>query len=119
MSAMLGLLIAARLRSVENFAGIINVVLFPLLFLSGALYPTAGLPPPLLLLARANPVTYAVDLLRHALGQPAERAATVDLAVVIGTAVAAFAVAAVLFDPEQRLIGRARQHATPAAAPRR
>ena len=36
-------LIAARLRSVENFAGIINVILFPLLFLSGALYPTAGL----------------------------------------------------------------------------
>jgi ABC-2 type transport system permease protein len=119
MSAMLGLLIAARLRSVENFAGIINVVLFPLLFLSGALYPTAGLPAPLLLLARANPVTYAVDLLRHALGQPAERAVTIDVAVVIGTAVAAFAVAAVLFDPEQRLIGRARQQATPAAAPRR
>ena len=44
MSAMLGLLMAARIRSVENFAGIINVVLFPLLFLSGALYPTDGMP---------------------------------------------------------------------------
>ena len=44
MSGVLGLLVAARLRSVENFAGIINVVLFPLLFLSGALYPTAGMP---------------------------------------------------------------------------
>jgi ABC-2 type transport system permease protein len=119
MSAMLGLLIAARLRSVENFAGIINVVLFPLLFLSGALYPTVGLPPLLLALARANPVTYAVDLLRHALGQPAERLVTADIAVVIGTAVAAFAVTAVLFDPEQRLIGRARGDATPAGAPRR
>jgi ABC-2 type transport system permease protein len=119
MSAMLGLLIAARLRSVENFAGIINVVLFPLLFLSGALYPTAGLPPLLLALARANPVTYAVDLLRHALGQPAERVASVDLAVVIGTAVVAFAITAVLFDPEQRFVGRARREATPAAAPHR
>lgn len=119
MSAMLGLLIAARLRSVENFAGIINVVLFPLLFLSGALYPTVGLPPALLVLARANPVTYAVDLLRHALGQPAERAFAVDLAVVIGTTVAAFVVTAVLFDPEQRFIGRGRGDATPAAAPHR
>jgi ABC-2 type transport system permease protein len=119
MSATLGLLIAARLRSVENFAGIINVVLFPLLFLSGALYPTTGRPPLLLALARANPVTYAVDLLRHALGQPAERVVTADIAVVIGTAVAAFAVTAVLFDPEQRLIGRARGDATPAAPPRR
>ena len=42
---LLGLLVAARLRSVENFAGVINVVLFPLLFVSGALYPTAGMPP--------------------------------------------------------------------------
>src|SRR4051794_36288499 len=36
-SSTLGLLIAARIRSVENFAGVINVVLFPLLFVSGAL----------------------------------------------------------------------------------
>jgi ABC-2 type transport system permease protein len=121
MSAMLGLLIAARLRSVENFAGIINVVLFPLLFLSGALYPTVGLPPALLLLARANPVTYAVDLLRHALGQPAERALTVDLVVVVGTTVAAFVVTALLFDPEQRFTGtpRMRQAPPPAPAPAR
>jgi ABC-2 type transport system permease protein len=117
MSAMLGLLIAARLRSVENFAGIINVVLFPLLFLSGALYPTGGLPTPLLVLARANPVTYAVDLLRHALGQPAERVVTVDLVVVLGTTAVAFVATALLFDPEQRFIGRGRKAATPAAAP--
>jgi len=116
MSAMLGLLIAARLRSVENFAGIINVVLFPLLFLSGALYPIVGLPKPLLVLARGNPVTYAVDLLRHALGQPAERAVAVDLAVVAGTTVAAFVVTALIFDPEQRFIGRGRKGATGAAS---
>jgi ABC-2 type transport system permease protein len=112
-------LIAARLRSVENFAGIINVVLFPLLFLSGALYPTVGLPPVLLLLARANPLTYAVDLLRHALGQPAERAVTVDLVVVLGATVAAFVVTALLFDPEQRFVGRGRRGTTPVAAPHR
>jgi ABC-2 type transport system permease protein len=114
MSAMLGLLIAARLRSVENFAGIINVVLFPLLFLSGALYPTKDLPPVLLALARANPVTYAVDLLRHALGQPAERALPLDLAVVLGAGGVAFLVTALLFDPEQRLIGRRRRDAAAA-----
>jgi len=119
MSALFGLLIAARLRSVENFAGIINVVLFPLLFLSGALYPTAGLPPALLLLARANPVTYAVDLLRHALGQPAERAMSVDLIVVIGSTVLAFLLTALLFDPEQRLAGGGGRGTTPAAVPHR
>jgi ABC-2 type transport system permease protein len=106
MSAMLGLLVAARLRSVENFAGVINVLLFPLLFLSGALYPTGGLPSPMRALARANPVTYAVDLLRHALGQPVEFGLALDVAVVVGSTAIAFLVTALLFDPEQRLIGR-------------
>jgi ABC-2 type transport system permease protein len=107
-SAALGLLVAARLRSVENFAGVINVVLFPLLFVSGALYPTAGMPPALRALARVNPVTYAVDLMRHALGQPAEFAVGRDLAVLLGATVIAFTLTALMFDPEQRLVGRAR-----------
>jgi ABC-2 type transport system permease protein len=108
VSALLGLLVAARLRSVENFAGVINVVLFPLLFVSGALYPTAGMPPALRLLARVNPVTYQVDLMRHALGQPAEFAAGTDVLVLAGAAVVAFGLTALLFDPEQRFVRRRR-----------
>nr|MBA3497558.1 ABC transporter permease [Gemmatimonadales bacterium] len=106
VSATLGLLVAARLRSVENFAGVINVVLFPLLFVSGALYPTDGMPAPLRLLARLNPVTYQVDLMRHAFGQPAEFAASQDVLVLLGAMAAAFGVTALLFDPEQRFVGR-------------
>ena len=105
---MLGLLVAARLRSVENFAGVINVVLFPLLFVSGALYPTAGMPAALRLLARLNPVTYQVDLMRHAFGQPAEFGLTMDLVVLLGVTAGAFALTALLFDPEQRFTGRGR-----------
>lgn len=101
-SAVLGLLIAAPLRSVENFAGIINVVLFPMLFLSGALYPTAGMPSPLRLVAQLNPVTYAVDLMRHALGQRTEFGTTHSLLVLGATIAGAFALTAVIFDPEQR-----------------
>jgi ABC-2 type transport system permease protein len=107
-SAMLGLLVAARLRSVENFAGVINVVLFPLLFVSGALYPTAGMPAALRLLATVNPVTYQVDLMRHAFGQAAEFSATRDLLMLVGTTALAFGLTALLFDPEQRFIGRRR-----------
>jgi ABC-2 type transport system permease protein len=118
MSATLGLLVAARLRSVENFAGVINVLLFPLLFLSGALYPTAGMPPLLRAIARANPVTYAVDLMRHALGQPAESSPAVAASAVAGATALAFLLTALLFDPEQRFIGR-RRSGPPAAAPRR
>lgn len=106
VSSTLGLLVAARLRSVENFAGVINVVLFPLLFLSGALYPTTGLPDPLRILAWVNPVTYQVDLMRHAFGQPAEFALVTDLLVLATAALTLFGLAALLFDPEQRFIGR-------------
>jgi ABC-2 type transport system permease protein len=116
MSAMLGLLIAARIRSVENFAGIINVVLFPLLFLSGALYPTAGMPPVLRAVARANPVSYAVDLVRHALGQPAEVGALTAAGVVLGVLVLAFLLAALLFDSERRFFPR-RPASTPISSP--
>jgi ABC-2 type transport system permease protein len=105
VSSLLGLCIAARLRSVENFAGVINVVLFPLLFVSGALYPTEGMPAPLRLLARLNPVTYQVDLTRHAFGQPAEFSWTADLLILIGVSVVLFGLTALLFDPEQRFIG--------------
>jgi ABC-2 type transport system permease protein len=105
-SSVLGLLVAARIRSVENFAGVINVVLFPLLFVSGALYPTAGMPPMLRLLARANPVSYQVDLMRHAFRQTTEFATRTDLLVLGAVTLVLFGVAALLFDPEQRLVGR-------------
>ena len=105
-SAVLGLLVAARLRSVENFAGVINVVLFPLLFVSGALYPTEGMPPVLRALARLNPVTYQVDLMRHAFAQPAEFDPGTDLLVQVGVIAAAFGLTALLFDPEQRFTRR-------------
>jgi ABC-2 type transport system permease protein len=105
-SGLLGLLVAARLRSVENFAGVINVVLFPLLFLSGALYPTAGMPPLFRAVAMLNPVTYAVDLMRHALGQQGEFGAWEDAGALLAACLLAFLATALLFDPEQRFIGR-------------
>src|SRR5437867_4400190 len=108
-SSVLGLFIAARLESVENFAGIINVVLFPLLFLSGALYPTAGMPSALRVAAQLNPVSYAVDLMRKALGQPTEFGAVRSLLVLGGTISLAFALTVVIFDPEQRFTFRHEQ----------
>jgi ABC-2 type transport system permease protein len=105
-SSVLGLLVAVRLRSVENFAGVINVVLFPLLFVSGALYPTRGMPQLLGLLAQANPVTYQVDLMRHAFGQPAEFPVRLDILVLVLVTLGVFGLASLLFDPEQRFFGR-------------
>jgi ABC-2 type transport system permease protein len=112
LSAVLGLLVAAPLRSVENFAGIINVVLFPLFFVSGALYPTSGMPSALRALARLNPVSYAVDLTRLAVGQPAEFDATRSLLAIGGTILIAFSLTIIIFDPEQRFTFR-QQRAKP------
>jgi ABC-2 type transport system permease protein len=112
-SSVLGLLVAAPLRSVENFAGVINVVLFPIMFLSGALYPTSRLPEALRSVARANPVTYAVDLMRLALGQPAEFAASRSIIALGVATISAFVLTAFLFDPEQRLVGRNRARKPP------
>ncbi|ANK80140.1 MAG: multidrug ABC transporter permease [Rhizobiales bacterium NRL2] len=70
MLGSLGLLLAARIRQLENFAGIMNFVIFPMFFLSPALYPLDGMrasSEALYWLARINPFTHAVDLLRGAL----------------------------------------------------
>ena len=108
-SGALGLLVAARLGSVENFAGVINVVLFPMLFLSGALYPVAGLPGPLRAVARVNPVTYQVDLLRHAMGQSPDLPLVTDLVALVLATLLALALATLWFDPEQRVLGPGRR----------
>jgi ABC-2 type transport system permease protein len=107
-SSVLGLLVAAPLESVENFAGVINVVLFPLLFLSGALYPTARMPFGLRTVARLNPVSYAVDLTRAALGQPSEFDAASSILALVAVTVFAFLLSVFLFDPEQRFVSRRR-----------
>ncbi len=116
-AAVVGLLVAAPLRSVENFAGVINVVLFPMLFLSGALYPTADLPAAWRIAAALNPVTYAVDLMRAALGQPAEFDASRSILVLAGTTVVLFVVTIAVFDPERRFTARTRVGGVKVGAP--
>jgi ABC-2 type transport system permease protein len=107
-SSTLGLLVAAPLRSVENFASVINVVLFPLFFLSGALYPTSRMPAGLRYMAQINPVSHAVDLMRAALGQPSEFSAARSILVLIVTTVSAFLLTMLIFDPEHRFTLRDR-----------
>jgi ABC-2 type transport system permease protein len=65
--ASLGMVIASRMRSIENFAGIMNFLMFPMFFLSSALYPAVLLPGWLQPLVRANPLSYGIDLMRHPL----------------------------------------------------
>ena len=68
--AALGILVAAFTRTLDNFAAIMNFVIFPVFFLSGALYPIANLPLALKAAAMLNPFTYGVDVLKHAMLAP-------------------------------------------------
>ncbi len=101
--ASLGMLIAVFSRTLDNFAVIMNFVIFPVFFLSGALYPLRKLPMEFVWLAQANPFTYAVDLLKHAmLGQPlgvmgADLGTVVDISVMLGFNLVALTIAALRF----------------------
>ncbi len=60
----LGVALAARMKSFEGFGSVVNFVIQPIFFLSGALYPIAGLPRALRAVVLVNPMSYAVDGVR-------------------------------------------------------
>lgn len=61
----IGIVIAARMTSFQGFGTIMNFVVMPMWFLSGALFPVRNLPWWLNVLVRVNPLTYGVDLVRR------------------------------------------------------
>jgi ABC-2 type transport system permease protein len=61
-----GVMMAARIKQIQAFMALTQMVVLPLFFLSGALYPLNGLPDWLTVLTRIDPITYIVDPMRHA-----------------------------------------------------
>ena len=61
-----GVMMAARIKQIQAFMALTQMVVLPLFFLSGALYPLNGLPTWLTVLTRVDPLTYAVAPMRHA-----------------------------------------------------
>jgi ABC-2 type transport system permease protein len=79
MTAM-GLVLAARVRQIQTAMPMVQLTIMPMMFLSGALFPLAGLPTWLSVVVRLNPLTYAVEPMRavvfdHLHVPPAARAA--------------------------------------------
>jgi ABC-2 type transport system permease protein len=60
-----GVLVAVTIKQAQTFTWIMQLVVFPMFFLAGALYPVSGLPQWLAGLNRIDPLTYAVDPMRH------------------------------------------------------
>jgi ABC-2 type transport system permease protein len=84
----LGVVVASRMRTFEGFGVIVNFVIQPIFFLSGALYPTDHLPPVMRAVVLANPMTYAVDAVRGLMIGLHHQPLALDLGVVAATALA-------------------------------
>jgi len=61
-----GVMMAARITQFQAFMAVTQMLVMPLFFLSGALYPLSGLPSWLTILTRIDPLTYVVGPMRHA-----------------------------------------------------
>ncbi len=63
----LGIVIASRMQTMESFSVVMQFILMPMFFLSGALFPLKNIPGWLVFLNRIDPVTYGVDPMRQAI----------------------------------------------------
>jgi ABC-2 type transport system permease protein len=85
--AGLGVAIGSGLKDIQGMQLIMNFVVLPIYFLSGALFPLDGLPVVLNVLTRIDPLTYGVDGLRSTLIGTSHFAPELSLAVLCGAAV--------------------------------
>ncbi len=97
----LGLIFASRMKDMQGFGLIVNFVIFPLFFLSGALYPLKNLPAAVRALSLVDPLTYGIDGLRWCLIGAAERSVILDLAVLAGFAVLMLVLGAYFFEKSE------------------
>ncbi|MDT5262220.1 MAG: type transport system permease protein [Acidobacteriota bacterium] len=92
--AALGTAIGSTLKDMQGFQLVMNFMVMPIFFLSGALYPLANLPKALALLTRVDPLTYGVDGVRGALIGVTHFGVTVDVLVLAFVAVVLLGVGA-------------------------
>ena len=114
MLGAVGLLLSVHVKQLENFAGTMNFVIFPMFFLSTALYPLWKLEEGgarwIYLAAQGNPFTHAVEWFRFALyGKDAGGSPWV----VLGVGVLCFALACRGYDPRRGFAGGGQRGASP------
>lgn len=106
MLGAIGLFLSSLVRQLENFASVMNFVIFPMFFASSALYPLWRVnesSATLYWICQINPFTHAVELVRFALYGAFN---PVSCAVVVGTGVTFFVMAVAAYDPGRGLLAR-------------
>ncbi len=81
MFSAFGMVFGAKMTDMQAFPLIMNFIVMPLFFLSGAMFPLHGLPAPLLIAASLDPLSYGVDALRQLLTGTSHFGLAPDLAV--------------------------------------
>jgi ABC-2 type transport system permease protein len=106
MFGSIGLFLSSLIKQLENFASVMNFVIFPMFFASSALYPLWRIQEAnetLYIICLANPFTHAVELIRFALYGAFN---PIAFAVVTGTTIAFFVAAIVAYDPAHGVMVR-------------
>lgn len=109
MLSAFGLMLSVYIKQLENFAGTMNFVIFPMFFLSSALYPIQRMQNAgaewIYQVSSFNPFTHAVEALRYALHG---KIAPLSLAVVVVSSLVFYMVAAAGYDPQRGLVKSGR-----------
>ncbi|MFN0219302.1 MAG: ABC transporter permease [Hyphomicrobium sp.] len=106
MLGSLALFMSSVIKQLENFAGVMNFVIFPMFFASSALYPLWRIreaSPLLYEICRFNPFTYAVELIRFGFHGQVD---VISLLIVVGCTTVFLAAAVYAYNPSKGLIGR-------------
>jgi ABC-2 type transport system permease protein len=106
MLGALGMVLSSLIRQLENFAGVMNFVIFPMFFASSALYPLWQVQeksPWLATICWLNPFTYAVELVRFAFYQQFD---PFSFAVVVGCMIVLLGGAIIAYDPARGMLIR-------------
>jgi ABC-2 type transport system permease protein len=96
-----GLIFASRMRDMQGFSIVMNFVIFPLFFLSGALYPLENLPRAVRILGYVDPLTYGIDGLRGTLAATSSFPVALDLAIMAGFSIVMIALGAYFFEKSE------------------
>ncbi len=94
----LGTAIAVNMRDMQAFPIIMNFIMMPLFFLSGALFPITGLPKGLATVIKLNPLSYGIDAVRGLLTGTYSFALGADILVIAIASIVLLGIATALFN---------------------
>ena len=97
----LGTAIASVLEDMQGFQLIMNFLVMPLFFLSGSIFPIQGLPGPIAMIARFDPLSYGVDALRGLLSNTSHFGIGLDVTVLAIVTFAFISIGSYLFSKIQ------------------